>query len=96
MPPLDEQIKIPGAFTADFIPVRALLSLGKTYEQSVKDYEPYDTTKIPNHWTREALAQIAERAIEDRKDAYIYINNRLEGNAPNTIEAVTDLILGPR
>jgi uncharacterized protein YecE (DUF72 family) len=94
MPPIHEQMKLPGAFTADFIAVRALLSVGKSYEQSVKDYEPYDSTKVPNHPTREALAQIARRAIADHKSAYIYLNNRLEGHAPSTIEAVVDLIGG--
>jgi hypothetical protein len=25
---------------------------------------------------------------EERKAAYVYVNNRLEGNSPNTIEAI--------
>ncbi len=33
---------------------------------------------------------IAQRAMQERKDAFLFVNNRLEGNAPSTIEAVVD------
>ena len=41
MPPLSEQVSLPDAFTADFTVVRVLLSCGRTYEQAVKTFEPY-------------------------------------------------------
>ena len=34
------------------------------------------------------LRQIADRAVQKKQRAYIFVNNRLEGNAPSTIEAV--------
>jgi hypothetical protein len=37
---------------------------------------------------RSALRQIAQRALQVRQAAYVFVNNRLEGNAPATIEAV--------
>ena len=42
MPPLAEQIAIPGAFTADFTVVRALLREGRAYEHAVEALAPYD------------------------------------------------------
>jgi hypothetical protein len=35
-----------------------------------------------------ALRSLAERALEVRQRAFVFVNNRLEGNAPATIEAV--------
>jgi uncharacterized protein YecE (DUF72 family) len=88
MPELGEQIAIPGAFTADFTVVRALLRKGQTYEQAVQAYEPYERTVDPNPAARAALKAIAERAWKTGQPAYLFVNNRLEGNAPSTIEAV--------
>jgi uncharacterized protein YecE (DUF72 family) len=90
MPEVSKQIAMPGAFTADFSVVRALLTKGRTYEKSVDAFEPYDRIQEPNPSAREALRQIAERAWKTRQAAYMFINNRLEGNAPGTIEAVTE------
>jgi hypothetical protein len=90
MPEVSKQIAMPGAFTADFSVVRALLTKGRTYEKSVDAFEPYDRIQEPNPSAREAMRQIAERAWKTRQAAYMFINNRLEGNAPGTIEAVTE------
>ena len=40
------------------------------------------------------MRRIAERAWKTRQPAYVFVNNRLEGNAPGTIEAVADSIGG--
>jgi len=38
--------------------------------------------------TRDALREVVNRSLRTRRRAYIFVNNRLEGNAPATIEAV--------
>ena len=88
MPSLTDQIAIPDAFTADFSVVRALLQHGRTYEQAVDLFEPYEKVQNPDPSTRGALRQIADRAVRKKQRAYVFVNNRLEGNAPSTIEAV--------
>jgi hypothetical protein len=90
MPKLDEQVKIPEAFTADFTVVRALLARGRSYEQALKDLEPYELIREPNESARAGMHQIAVRARFQKKPAFLFVNNRLEGNAPSTIEAVAD------
>jgi uncharacterized protein YecE (DUF72 family) len=92
MPELLEQVDIEDTFTADFTVVRALLKKGSSYEQAVKGFEPYKEIKAPNPGAREAMRRIAERAWKTRQPAYVFVNNRLEGNAPSTIEAVVDSI----
>jgi uncharacterized protein YecE (DUF72 family) len=88
MPTLAEQIQIPEAFTADFSVVRALLPKGRTYEQAVAACEPYQEIREPDPSTRVALRQITQRALRVRQPAFVFVNNRLEGNAPATIDAV--------
>jgi uncharacterized protein YecE (DUF72 family) len=88
MPTLSDQIQLEGAFTADFTVVRGLLRRGRTYEQAVQRFEPYKSIQDPDPLTRAALRKIAERALIKRSRAYLFINNRLEGNAPETIDAV--------
>ncbi len=94
MPEMLDQIAMPGAFTADFTVVRALLKKGRAYEQAVQAFEPYKQIQEPNSGAREAIRRIAERAWKTRQPAYVFVNNRLEGNAPGTIEAVADALGG--
>jgi uncharacterized protein YecE (DUF72 family) len=88
MPPLDEQIRIPAAFTTDFTVTRALLRAGRTYEQAVEKFSPYSSIQEPNPTAREAMRSLIEHAVVHQETAYIFVNNRLEGNAPGTIGEV--------
>jgi uncharacterized protein YecE (DUF72 family) len=88
MPELDSQLRLPGAFTADFTVCRALLRRGRSYEEAVKLFAPYDRIKDPNPRGREALRFLVETARRDGRSAFIFVNNRFEGNAPATIEAI--------
>jgi len=93
MPELSEQIAMAESFTADFSVSRALLKRGRPYEQAVKLFEPYRETQEPDEATRAALAEIVRRSVAKKRKAYAYVNNRLEGNAPSTIEAVARELL---
>ncbi len=90
LPPLGEHIAIPGAFTADFTVVRALLREGRAYEQAVEQLSPYDHVKDENLEGREALRALIRRMREERRAALIFVNNRFEGNAPTTIQAIAE------
>jgi uncharacterized protein YecE (DUF72 family) len=90
MPPLGEQIAMPGAFTADFTVVRALLCEGRAYERAVEQFSPYDRVQDENPEGREALRALIRRMREERRAAMIFVNNRFEGNAPTTIQAIAE------
>jgi len=79
-----------GAFTADFTVTRALLRAGRVYEDAVAMFAPYDQIRDENPEAREGLRALIRRMREERGAAYIYVNNRFEGNAPETIRAVVD------
>jgi uncharacterized protein YecE (DUF72 family) len=91
MPTLADQSRLDDAFTADFTVVRALLRKGLGYEDAVNAYEPYDRIREVVDDAREGMASIAGWA-RPLKPAFLFVNNRLEGNAPSTIEAVADTL----
>jgi uncharacterized protein YecE (DUF72 family) len=92
MPVLGQQAQLSDAYTADFAVARALLSKGRSYEQAVKSFEPYQLIQETNEGARDGLREIAERSLKQKTPAFLFVNNRLEGNAPSTIEAVADAI----
>jgi uncharacterized protein YecE (DUF72 family) len=93
MPALDDQARLSDAYTADFAVVRALLRKGRSYEAAVKTFEPYKLIQEPNEGAREGMKEIANKARKKRIPAFLFVNNRLEGNAPGTIEAVVEELI---
>jgi len=92
MPPIVEQIKLAGVLTAQFSVARALLKPGRSYQQAVDLFQPYDRIKEENADLRTGLAESVRRCIAEGKSLYAYVNNRAEGNSPRTIEAILDIL----
>ena len=90
MPSLSEQFAIDEAYSADFTVCRALLRPGRDYKEAVRRFEPYEQIQEPYLEGREALTGFVNRAREQGKPTLVFVNNRLEGNAPGTIAAVTE------
>ena len=92
MPPLAEQHRRMGRFTAPFTVLRLLTPLKMTYEAAKKRAEPYDKIvgELPE-MRAEAVALIRQ-ALDQRIRAYVLVNNRSEGNAPLTVQALVDMI----
>ena len=93
MPPVGEQLALPGSQTNPaLVAARFLLKPGRRYEEAVKTFQPYDEVKEVNGEARKAgAALIAEGVKAKGRKTFIYVNNRLEGNALSTIEAMMDL-----
>ena len=74
----------------ELVAARFLLKPGRKYEQAVKAFEPYDSIKEENPEARAAgRALIAEgQTVGPKGRTFIYVNNRLEGNAISTIAAM--------
>lgn len=93
MPPVSEQMAMPASRTnPELVAARFLLKPGRKYEDAVKAFQPYDRTQEVNEEARKAGAGIiveGER-YEPRRKTYIYVNNRLEGNALDTISAMIE------
>jgi uncharacterized protein YecE (DUF72 family) len=95
MPPVSEQMKLPGSLTLpDLVAARFLLKPGRQYEEAVKAFEPYDRIKEENSDARAAgRTLIAEgQAAAPKRRTFVFVNNRLEGNALETIAAMVQPI----
>jgi uncharacterized protein YecE (DUF72 family) len=93
MPSVSEQMALPGSVTnPHLVAARFLLKPGRKYEEAVKTFQPYDRVQEKNPEAREARRKlVAEGKKEgDRRKTFIYVNNRLEGNALETIAAMVE------
>jgi hypothetical protein len=92
MPSLTEQDHKLESFTAPFAVLRLLTPLKRSYEAAKKRAEPY--TKIVGElpdMRNEAVVLIKDAIAQNRR-VYVLVNNRLEGNAPLTVQALTNLL----
>ena len=90
MPELQHQLAIPDSATADFLVCRALLRRGRLYEEAVKTFAPYTEVQDPNPEARQAMRVLIGRARENKEFLFLFVNNRLEGNAPMTILSLVE------
>jgi uncharacterized protein YecE (DUF72 family) len=90
MPELRHQMAIPDSATADFLVSRALLRHGRVYEDAVGMFAPYTGIQDPNPEARESMRVLIGRARENQQFLFLFVNNRLEGNAPLTILSLVD------
>jgi uncharacterized protein YecE (DUF72 family) len=90
MPELRHQMAIPDSMTADFLVSRALLRRGRGYEDAVGLFAPYTRIQDPNPEARESLRALIGRARENKQFLFLFVNNRLEGNAPLTILSLVE------
>jgi len=90
MPELRYQLAIPDSVTADFQVCRALLRHGRVYEAAVEAFAPYTHVQDPNPEARESMKVLIGRARENKEFLFLFVNNRLEGNAPTTILSLVE------
>lgn len=94
MPDVSEQMAMPGSMdTAVHLAARFLLRQGRTFEAAVEKFSPYESVKEPFPEAREAAAGLVDYVLKERKNSprkrklFLYVNNRLEGSALETIYA---------
>jgi uncharacterized protein YecE (DUF72 family) len=90
MPELRYQMAIPESMTTDFLVSRALLRHGRVYEDAVGLFAPYTEIQDENPEARESMRILIGRARENKQFLFLFVNNRLEGNAPMTILSLVD------
>ncbi|HKT33712.1 MAG TPA: DUF72 domain-containing protein [Nitrospira sp.] len=92
MPSLANQQKRMETFTAPFTVLRLLTPLKISYEAAKKRAQPYNKIvgELPD-MRKEAVVLIKD-AIGHNRRTYVLVNNRLEGNAPLTVQALADLL----
>ena len=99
MPPSGEQLDLcPTENLEGPCGMRLLLKPGRAYKQAVDSFQPYDKLQEERPEAREAARRFlrgsAKKAL--KKKAYVYVNNRLEGNSLATLAALLEQADRPR
>jgi uncharacterized protein YecE (DUF72 family) len=95
MPSVSEQLATAGSITnPEFAGARFLLKPGRKYQEAVDRFSPYNKIKEPYEEARVAAAKLIQKALAriGLRKLFLYVNNRLEGNALQTIQAILDKI----
>jgi hypothetical protein len=82
--------------TMPFVMVRLLLRPEATYGEQREAFAPFDRIAAPFEQMREEVAGIVARAVARAIPAYVLVNNKAEGSAPLTIEALADRLVAQR
>jgi uncharacterized protein YecE (DUF72 family) len=93
MPSLAEQHQRMQTFTAPFTVLRLLTPLKMTYEAAKRRAEPYDRIVGELPEMRQDTVKLVRQATGEGRAVYVLVNNRAEGNAPLTVQALVDMIL---
>lgn len=97
MPNITEQMALPGSRpNPDLVGARLLLRRGRDYGDAIGRFEPFDEIRDVNEEARQAaIALIGEGTRPDgERKSYLYVNNRLEGCAPLTVDAILETARG--
>jgi uncharacterized protein YecE (DUF72 family) len=92
MPGLAEQHRRMERFTAPFTVFRLLTPLKMTYEAAKKRAAPYNTIVGELPEMRRDTVTLVTQAVAEHRRAYVLVNNRSEGNAPSTVQALVDTL----
>jgi uncharacterized protein YecE (DUF72 family) len=92
MPAIADQMALPGSRPhPGLVAARFLLKPGRKYEEAVQLFKPYDRPREINDEARKSgKALIREGKTSPDRKTFIYVNNRLEGNALATIAAMLE------
>ena len=90
MPSIAEQYDRLKTFTAPFTVLRLLTPLKMSYEAAKKRADPYDKIVGELPEMRRDTVTVVKQAVAEHRRVYVLVNNRAEGNAPLTIQALVD------
>ena len=63
-----------------------------TYEAAKKRAEPYTKIVEALPEMRQDTVELVNKAVAEKRQAYVLVNNRSEGNAPLTIQALRNAL----
>lgn len=99
MPPIAEQLPILRALWPSPLVCRWNLHMKHGafgYESAREEYAPFDRLVDPDPETRQQLARVIAGTVANGVLAYVTLNNKAEGSAPLSIEALAQAVLDLR
>jgi uncharacterized protein YecE (DUF72 family) len=94
MPPVGEQLDVPGIFTADFVVSRLLIPPGERYAEKKAEFAPFDRIVTPQPGLHDDIARLVEAARLLGAELFVIVNNKVEGSSPLTIRALAERMAG--
>ena len=96
MPEIADQQRAVPIGAAAIVVVRLMLRPGTRYEARKRQFHPFDRLVDPNPEMREQVADLARIAASLGRVLFVLVNNKAEGSAPLTIEALAEACTTPR
>ena len=96
MPGPAEQAAFMQVEDGPFTMVRLLLPPGTRYEERRQAMAPFNRIVRPDERMRHEVATILSRGTASGRRAFLLVNNKAEGSAPLTIEAIAGMLAGDR
>lgn len=94
MPDVRTQARQVGALDGAGLVVRWMLTPRLDYETARRHYDPFDTLVDPDPIAREGIAALVRAMSERGRPSLVIVNNKAEGCAPRSIEALARAIVG--
>lgn len=94
MPSLADRDTRMQGFTAVFTVLRLLTPLKMSYAVAKKRAEPYSKIVEELPQMRRETVQLVRQAVTQGRCASVLVNNRCEGNAPLTVQALSEMLRG--
>jgi uncharacterized protein YecE (DUF72 family) len=91
MPGVQARIIEPG--TQPFVVVRLLLRPGTWYEDQRQVFAPFDRLAEPDEAMRRDALGLVRQGVRAGRPVYLLVNNKAEGSAPLTIEALAERLV---
>lgn len=92
MPTVGEQLAMKGSISADFVVLRLMLPPRTRYEQLKSAYAPFDRIVRQDDEMRRDVVAVVRACEALGADVFVIANNKAEGSAPLTLEALARAI----
>jgi uncharacterized protein YecE (DUF72 family) len=96
MPGVGAQLDRVIPFDLPFAVARLLLPRGKRYDELKRAFSPFDRLVAPQPEMRRDVLRLCEWAVASERDVFVLVNNKAEGSAPLTIEALAEGLVAAR
>ena len=93
MPPIEQQLPMLRATWPGPLVCRWNLQRGLRYASARDLFAPFDRLQAPDPDTRRTLARVVAGTLSAGGHAYVTINNKAEGSAPCSVEALAHEVL---
>ena len=91
MPPIGEQLALPGALRRETrVVARLMVPPKKKYEVLKKQWAPFDRIREVDEGMRAEVVELARRAGDLGCELFVIANNKAEGSAPLTVRGLAE------